>query len=76
MGVLTLQKWILDSDGFGKGSDADGFGRIPGPQIWKSPSQVVNDRTAGVDTAIENALNKLFSNLLAGAYTRSLFSST
>jgi len=30
---------VRDSDGFGVGSDSDGFGRIPGPQIWKSPTQ-------------------------------------
>jgi len=39
MGILTLQKWVPDSDGFGRESDSDGFGRILGPQIWKSPTQ-------------------------------------
>jgi hypothetical protein len=39
-GILTLQKWIPESDGFGRGSDLDGFGRIPVPQIWKSPTQL------------------------------------
>jgi hypothetical protein len=39
MGILTLSKWVPDSDRFGRESDLDGFGRIPGPQIWKSPSQ-------------------------------------
>jgi hypothetical protein len=33
MGILTLEKWIPDSHGFGRGSDSDGFGRIAGPQI-------------------------------------------
>ena len=40
MGILTLQKWVPDSDGFGGESDSDEFGRIPGPQIWKSPTQL------------------------------------
>jgi hypothetical protein len=31
MGILTLQKWIPDSDGFGRGSDLGGFGWIPDP---------------------------------------------
>ena len=34
MGILTLQIWILDSDG---------FGQIPGPQTWKSPTQLQDD---------------------------------
>jgi len=38
MGNLTLQNRIPDSDGFGRGSYSNGFGRIPGPQIWKSPT--------------------------------------
>jgi hypothetical protein len=33
MGILILQRPIPDSGGFGRGSDSDGFGRIPGPQI-------------------------------------------
>jgi hypothetical protein len=39
VGILTLQKWVPDSDGFGRDLDSDGFGRIPGPQVWKSPTQ-------------------------------------
>ena len=36
MGILTLSKWIPDSDGFGRGSDSGGFGWIPGFQTWIS----------------------------------------
>jgi len=40
MGILTLQKWIPDSDGFGRGSDSGGFRRIPGPQKWNQQTQL------------------------------------
>jgi len=34
---------VRDSDGFGGGSDSDGFGRIPGPQIWNAATQIITD---------------------------------
>jgi len=39
MSKMTLKIWVPDSDGIDRESDSDGFGRIPGPQIWKSPTQ-------------------------------------
>ena len=43
IGILTLrvQKWIPDSEG---------FGRIPGPQIWKSLTQVENKHSTDVES--------------------------
>ena len=58
VGILTLQKWVPDSDGFGRESDSDGFGRIPGPQIWKSPTQVQIDPMQPGGSCLESAWNQ------------------
>ena len=42
-GLKWSSKWIPDSDGVGRESDSDGFGRIPGPQIWNAATQQIGD---------------------------------
>jgi len=42
MGILTIQKWIPDSDGFGRGFDSGGFGGTPGPRKWNVPTPEFN----------------------------------
>jgi len=80
MGILTLSKWIMDSDAFGRGSDLGGSGWIPGPQIWNLPHLVVvvglvGGAVHGVRGGPLDAQN-LLDLLPPGAYTRSDFSST
>jgi hypothetical protein len=66
-GHFDPTEWIPDSDGFGRGSDSDGFERTPGPQYGSYQPRAVHNKHSNLDGSVTyRYLQGECSNIRAG----------